>query len=766
MATQHDTSFTQNRELSWLKFNERVLEEAKDPSVKSLEKLKFIEIFESNLSEFFMIRVGSFYDLTLEDVEIIDNKTGMNQWEQIDAIMEGVRPLYEKKDLYYKNLLEELKDHDIHLLSPSELNEEEYKEIEEYFDDFITPILSPQIVDSFHPFPHLTNKDLHIVLRLRRIYTDEAIKRAQKEELSYQNKDFIGIISIPAVLPDYYSFKEKENRFILVEQIIKEFGSKIFEHYNVKAVNVIRVTRNGDVKADDIDFDFEMDYKEHMATLIKKRNRLQPVRLEVEGELDLRLKTYLLNELRLEEKNLFILNSPLDMGFTYSLIDDITKEVAEPLLNTPFKPQPSDMVDPDRRIMDQVKEKDIFLSYPYESMEPMIRLLREAAEDPEVVSIKITIYRLANRSQIAEQLAYAAENGKDVTALMELKARFDEENNIEWSTYLEEAGCKIIYGFEEYKVHSKICLITKYTDKGYEYITQVATGNYNEKTAKLYTDFCMITAHQGIAKDGVQFFNNMSIGELQARYKHILVSPYSINVGLEYLIDEQIDRVKEGKRGLIRLKLNSISDRKTMEKLSEASQAGVEIHMIIRGICCLLPGVKDKTENITIMSIVGRYLEHHRIYVFGEDEEAKIYISSADFMTRNLRRRVEIACPVYDEDIKKEILHIMDIMYSDNLKGRRLNEFGELVANPGHPDREIESQKELMLEAMEKATKAEIKRKRKDEKPETMPIPSPSQPEQDQKSPHKEEDLIEEKTEESQEQPKGLWARIRNFFRR
>lgn len=722
MRGGHDTSFTQNRELSWLNFNERVLEEADDPLVKPLEKLKFIEIFDSNLTEFFMIRVGSLYDLTLEEMEIIDNKTNMNQREQIEAIMTRLRPLYEKKDLYYNNLLQELKEFGIHILDPKELTEEEYKEIEDYFDNFITPILSPQIVDSFHPFPHLVNKDLYVVLRMRRIYGPEVSKKVQKNDITYENKDFIGIITVPNVLPSFYTLSSGETRFILTEKIVHEFASKIFEHYEVKAESIIRVTRNGDVKSDDVDFDFDTDYKELMTELIKKRNRLQPVRLEVQGSLDKSLQKYLLNELELKERNLFICESPLAMGFAYGMIDAIPSEISAPLLNSPFKPQPSIMVDPRKRVMDQVKEKDLFLSYPYESMEPMIRLLREAAEDPEVVSIKITIYRLANHSQIAEQLAYAAENGKEVTALMELKARFDEENNIEWSTYLEEAGCKILYGFGEYKVHSKICLITKYTDRGYEYITQVATGNYNEKTAKLYTDFCMMTTHEGIAKDAVKFFNNMAIGELQGEYEHIMVSPYSMNIGLEKLIDEEIEKVKQGRRGLIRLKLNSISDRKTMEKLSEASQAGVEIKMIVRGICCLLPHIKDRTENISIMSIVGRYLEHHRIYCFGEDEVAKIYISSADFMTRNLRRRLEIACPIYDEDIKKEIIHIMNIMYADNLKGRQINAEGFFEANIGDPEQKIESQKVLMLEAIEKAKKAEVLRKAEERDREKAPI--------------------------------------------
>ena len=757
MRGGHDTSFTQNRELSWLNFNERVLEEADDPFVKPLEKLKFIEIFDSNLTEFFMIRVGSLYDLTLEDVEIIDNKTNMNQREQIEAIMERLKPLYEKEDLYYKNLLQELKEFDIHILEPSELTEEEYKEIEGYFDNFITPILSPQIVDSFHPFPHLVNKDLYVVLRLRRIYGPEISKKVQKNDITYENKDFIGIITVPNVLPSFYTLSSGETRFILTEKIVHEFAAKIFEHYEVRAKSIIRVTRNGDVKPDDVDFDFETDYKELMTAMIKKRNRLQPVRLEVEGELDKTLQKYLLNELQLSENKMFICQSPLAMGFVYGLIDSIPGEISSPLLNPPFKPQLSNMVNPKERIMDQVKEKDIFLSYPYESMEPMIRLLREAAEDPEVVSIKITIYRLANHSQIAEQLAYAAEKGKEVTALMELKARFDEENNIEWSTYLEEAGCKILYGFGEYKVHSKICLITKYTDKGYEYITQVATGNYNEKTAKLYTDFCMMTTHEGIAKDGVKFFNNMAIGEIQGEYDHIMVSPYSMNIGLEKLIDEQIEKQKNGGKGLIRLKLNSISDRKTMEKLSEASQAGVEIKMIVRGICCLLPQVKGRTENISIMSIVGRYLEHHRIYCFGEDEDAKIYISSADFMTRNLRRRLEIACPVYDEDIKREIIHIMEIMYSDNLKGRQIDSKGFLGPNPGDPEKKIESQRKLMLEAIEKAKKADVIRKAEERDRDKAPIYS-------QKVDEK-RDSKREETAETPKQERGFLAFLKRIFK-
>ncbi len=703
-----EVSYTQNRELSWLNFNKRVLEEADAKEVKLLEKLKFMEIFESNLNEFFMVRVGSLYDLTLNEAEIIDNKTGMNQWEQIDAILDRIPEMYDLKDEYYNNVEAQLRDNGIYNLYPEELDEGEYKEIESYFDNYIRPVLSPQIIDIYHPFPYLANKESYIIMRLRRKYDKDSPKKLRKYEHAYSNKDFIGILSIPNILPKFIKLSGDKERHIMIEKIVKEFAGKAFNQYDIKAKHVIRVTRNMDLKVDELDYDhfdsWDVDFKDVMSDLIKKRARLQAVRLEVEcrncDDADKKLIKYIMDELNLDEKNVIYSKSPLSMSYVYDYIGNLPKELSGTLTYEPYTPQNSIFVDSRRPMIEQIREKDVFLSFPYESINPLIDMLREAAHDPKVVSIKITIYRLANNSQIVSQLVAAAENGKEVTVLMELKARFDEKNNIIWANRLEEAGCNIIYGFDRFKVHSKICLITRFDENKFEYITQVSTGNYNEKTAKLYTDFCLMTGDESIGRDAVRYFNNMMIGELEEDYNELMVSPYSLGIKLEQLIDEEI---KKGEDGYIRLKMNSISDKIIMSKLSEASQKGVKIDMIVRGICCLVPGVKGKTDNIRIMNVVGRFLEHHRVYCFGKGADMKVYISSADFMTRNLRKRVEVACPIKDKDIKNEINHILDLMFSDNVKGRQIDSTGNYIPNAGNTQRRVDSQYKLMKEAMLKA---------------------------------------------------------------
>ncbi|WP_296114929.1 polyphosphate kinase 1 [uncultured Anaerococcus sp.] len=656
-------NYTQNRELSWLDFNKRVLDEARDKTVPILERLKFLSIFDSNLEEFFMVRIGSLTDLSRLKKQPIDSKSNLTASEQIDESLKKLIPMYQLKDEVYFELLSDLKKEGINILKVSDIDDKAKEFCKVYFDTKIEPILSFQIIDRVHPLPRLANLSLSVIFDLMK-----------KKSKSTDTKELIGIAYIPERLPRYVMISDRT--YVLLEDIIKEYGSRIFEGYKVKDAFVMSLTRNADISFDDDDYDVEEDFRTYMKGKLKKRQRLRPVRLEVDCLLDQEDKDFLSKNFNLEKKSIFVSKTPFQLGFIFDLIESLPENVKEELSYKKFSPQPSAMVDPSRQMIEQVLEKDIILSYPYEKMDPMIRLLDEAAEDPSVASIKITLYRIAKDSKIARSLIKASENGKEVIVLMELRARFDEDNNILWSSRLEEAGCKIVYGFDYYKCHSKVCLITRLVDGEISFISQIATGNYNEKTAKLYTDFSFMTKDPVIGQDAKDLFDNILIGNLEGSYRKLMVSPKSMQDGLERLINEEIKKAKEGKPAYIRLKMNSISDIGMINLLSEASNAGVKIDMMVRGISCIIPGIDKATENITIYQVVGRFLEHHRVYQFGKDNP-KVYISSADFMTRNIRNRIEVAVPIEEAESKAYVLDFLDTMFRDDVKIRRLNHNGE-----------------------------------------------------------------------------------------
>ena len=671
-------NYTQNRELSWLKFNQRVLEEAKDSSVPLLERMKFVSIFTSNLDEFFMIRVGSLYDMSLTDNSTIDSRSGMNPKEQLDAIFAAVAPLYKERDKTYSEIKKLLNPYGVCGLSIKELEQQEKKYVKKYFKDQILPILSPQIVDANHPFPHLLNKELYVIASLKQNGTS-----------------MIGIVPVPQFVSDILYLPGHDIRYIRMEKVIMEYLDVVFDKYEVSNKNYICVTRNADVSPDDEALEINDDFRLLMQETLHKRRRMAVVRMETAEPLDKELEKYFCDKFKITPAQIYRTKMPMKLDYIFSIMDKVPASLKRSLIDEPFTPQPSRYLT-DGKVIPQVKKKDILLSYPYESMDPFLRMIKEAAYDPTVLTIRITIYRLAKKARLVEYLCAAAENGKEVTVLIELRARFDEQNNIDWSERLEEAGCRVIYGFEGYKVHSKICLITYRYRNNIEYITQVGTGNYNEKTATMYTDVSLITADKGIGEDAAVFFKNMSIGNLNGSYQHIIVSPTSLKPKVLSLMDEEI---KKGTNGRIIMKMNSVTDVDFIQKVSEASNAGVKVDLIVRGICCILPGVKGYTENLRVTSIVGRYLEHPRIFLFGTGADQKIYIGSADMMTRNTEKRVEVACPVYDETIRKQLTHMLKIMLADNVKARELKSDGKYYMKEKGTSK-VNSQEYFMREAI------------------------------------------------------------------
>ena len=671
-------NYTQNRELSWLKFNQRVLEEAKDSSVPLLERMKFVSIFTSNLDEFFMIRVGSLYDMSLTDNSTIDSRSGMNPKEQLDAIFAAVAPLYKERDKTYSEIKKLLNPYGVCGLSIKELEQQEKKYVKKYFKDQILPILSPQIVDANHPFPHLLNKELYVIASLKQNGTS-----------------MIGIVPVPQFVSDILYLPGHDIRYIRMEKVIMEYLDVVFDKYEVSNKNYICVTRNADVSPDDEALEINDDFRLLMQETLHKRRRMAVVRMETAEPLDKELEKYFCDKFKIIPAQIYRTKMPMKLDYIFSIMDKVPASLKRSLIDEPFTPQPSRYLT-DGKVIPQVKKKDILLSYPYESMDPFLRMIKEAAYDPTVLTIRITIYRLAKKARLVEYLCAAAENGKEVTVLIELRARFDEQNNIDWSERLEEAGCRVIYGFEGYKVHSKICLITYRNRNNIEYITQVGTGNYNEKTATMYTDVSLITADKGIGEDAAVFFKNMSIGNLNGSYQHIIVSPTSLKPKVLSLMDEEI---KKGTNGRIIMKMNSVTDVDFIQKVSEASNAGVKVDLIVRGICCILPGVKGYTENLRVTSIVGRYLEHPRIFLFGTGADQKIYIGSADMMTRNTEKRVEVACPVYDETIRKQLTHMLKIMLADNVKARELKSDGKYYKKEKGTSK-VNSQEYFMREAI------------------------------------------------------------------
>ena len=643
-----------NRELSWLEFNERVLEEAENPKVPLCERLTFASIYQSNLDEFFMVRVGSLIDQMLVAKDSRDNKTHMTPKEQIQAILPQVEILNRRKDEVYGKLMEKIEEYGVRLVDFSKITEEENKFLEAYFDMEISGLISPTIVGKRQPFPFLKNKEIYAVVVLT----------------TKSGKERLGIIPCGSGVFERLIHLPGGNTYMLSEELILHYIPKVFKGYQIKEKSLLRVTRNADIDADAL-YDEDLDYREFMADLIKKRKKLAPVRIELSRKLSEGSVKLICEHLATKSQYVFRSQAPLDLSFVFQ-IEDALRKIPE-LFYERRTPRKSPAFTGDRPILDQIKEKDKLLSYPYESINPFLNMLHEAANDKDVVSIKMTLYRVAKQSKVVEALIEAAENGKEVLVLVELKARFDEENNIGWSRLLEDAGCRVIYGLDGYKVHSKLCLITKKTDEQIEYYTQIGTGNYNEKTSRLYTDLSLMTYNVDIGLEAANVFQALAMGETIKHVDHLLVAPKCLQNKILDMIDEEIAHARAGEPAYIGLKMNSLTDKKIMEKLVEASCAGVRIDMVIRGICCLIPQVPGKTENIHVRSIVGRFLEHSRIYIFGSEGREKIYIASADFMTRNNLRRVEVAAPVYDEEIKARLLEMFRIMLKDNQQARQEN---------------------------------------------------------------------------------------------
>ena len=647
----------ENRELSWLKFNDRVLMQAKDTKVPLGEKLNFVSIFQSNLDEFFMVRIGSLIDQVLFYPASKENKTGMTGEEQLKACLKRIHYLNKKKDTIYANIMNELKEYGWGIVKYQDLkNKEDRKYFEKYFTREILPLISPQVVSKRQPFPFLNNRELYIVVQLE----------------SKKGKRKMGIISCANAMDDrLLAIPSMQGQFILIEDVILHFVSKIFTKYTVKNKALIRVTRSADIDEDDHSLDGHDDYREMMETLIKQRRKLSPVRLEISPGLEELEILMLMNFLNVKKNQIFEVKTPLDLKFIGDLRDHL-KFMHPAMFYSKLDARNNTSVVNTTPMIKQILKKDILLAYPFESMSPFLRLLDEASQDKNVASIKMTLYRVAKNSKIVKSLIKAAENGKEVVVLVELRARFDEENNIDWSKRLEDAGCRVIYGLDGLKVHSKLCLITYKNNQGVEYICQVGTGNYNENTSKLYTDLSLMTSSREIGEEINSVFNHLSLGETEPNADLLMVAPQCMLTKICAYIDEQIELAKQGKEAYVGFKCNSVTSKKMIDKLIEASQAGVKIDMIVRGICCIIPGVEGLTENIRVISIVGRYLEHSRIYIFGKGENQKIYISSADLMTRNLERRVEVAAPVLDEKIKKTLSSMFNIMLNDNVKACEL----------------------------------------------------------------------------------------------
>lgn len=676
-----------NRELSWLKFNERVLEEAENPENPLCERLTFASIYQSNLDEFYMVRVGSLVDQMLLAKDIRENKTNMTPEEQLDAILARTKKLNRKRDAVYEEIMEKLEQYGIHMLNFHKIEKEDRNYLDRYFEAEVAPVISPSIVGKRQPFPFLRNKEIYAVVVLE----------------TKKGKEKLGIIPCSSAgIQRLIPVPGKTGTYMLSEELILHFVSKIFKGYHIKAKSLLRVTRNADIDADAL-YDEDLDYREFMVELIKARKKLAPIRLELSREMDGDVVETLCEYLEVDKNYVFRGDIPLDLSFVFQIQDGLRKRTE--LFYEKRIPQKSPLFNSHEPILDQIAKKDRFLSYPYESIKPFLTMLHEAANDEDVVSIKMTLYRVAKQSKVVEALIEAAENGKEVFVLVELKARFDEENNIGWSRLLEDAGCHVIYGLDGYKVHSKLCQIMKKKDGNVEYYTQIGTGNYNEKTARLYTDLSLMTADPKIGMEAARVFQALAMGETVEDMEYLLVAPRCLQNKVLAMIDEEIEHAKAGEPAYIGLKMNSLTDKRIMSKLVEASCAGVHIDMVIRGICCLIPGVKGQTENIHIISIVGRFLEHSRIYIFGTQERARIYISSADFMTRNTLRRVEVAAPIEDSDIRMQIQEMFVTMLSDNRKARSMNNKGIYKIEPSD-NAPLNSQEVFLQQAYDNAAPA------------------------------------------------------------
>ena len=671
--------YTQNREISWLRFDERCLSEAKDESVPILERMKFISIFSSNLNEFFSVRVGSITDAKRLKKGLVDNKSGMTPEEQLKKIYAAANRLCQRREEIFRDLKKALKREKIHDLSLDECTKEERAWIRKFFRTAVAPTLGAQIVDSRHPLPMLQTETIYAAGLIR-----------------YNNADAFAIVAVPDNLHRIVRLpgEKDEVRYVHMEDIVLDNMDSIFKGMPVKEKLKFMVIRNADVDVDDDQFSDTYDYRDRMVEMLKKRKRKDLVRVELSRKLSPAMTKYLSKYIKAEDRMVYVSQMPLDRKYMFQIADLLPDELAKRMSYEPYTPKLSAAFNYDENLFDQVQKKDVLLSYPYESMDPFLLLVKEAAADPDVISIKITIYRLARKARLVDYLCLAAENGKEVDVLIELKARFDEQNNIDYSEKLMDAGCTVMYGFEDYKVHSKICLISRMRNRELSHVALIATGNFNENTARQYTDLAYLTARPGIVRDTVSFFQNMMVGKLDGAYRYLLVSPVSLKQTVIELIERETDK---GEMGRITCKLNSITDEEVIEKLQEASAAGVRINLIIRGITCILPGVSGKTENIHIRSIVGRYLEHSRIYLFGSGQDEKLYISSADFMTRNTERRVEVACPISDPAIRETLRSYLDLCLADNVKARRMDKHGKY--HHIHDDMEpLSCQDEMMKE--------------------------------------------------------------------
>ena len=675
----------ENRELSWLRFNERVLEESEDERTPLCERLSFISIFQTNLDEFFMVRVGSLHDEMLLKDNAKENKTKMTAEEQLEAIRERVKELTKRKDVSYANLMGRMEGEDIHLINFQKLDEKQGAYLQTYFEQEIMPLLSPITVSKKQPFPFIKNNEICAVAVLTPKNSKAKNPKTRIGIVPCNNGMFRRLIQIPG----------SKGYFMLAEELILHFLPSVFQGYHIVSKSLIRVTRNADIDADKV-YDEELNYRDHMAEVIKQRRKLTPIRMEYTRDLDKQVLTQMKNFLKIDKDMIFKTKSPLDLSFVFD-IQDILRQKSELFFEKRI-PQRSPMLDETKPLLPQIAEQDKLLSYPYESIRPFLNMLHEAANDPDVVSIKMTLYRLAKQSKVVEALVEAAENGKQVDVLVELKARFDEENNIEWSRMLESAGCHVIYGLDGLKVHSKLCLITRKTGDGVQYITQIGTGNYNEKTARLYTDVCLMTADEKIGAEAARVFQALSLGEVMKTTEHLLVAPRCLQNKVIDKIEREIQIVKDGGEGYLGFKLNSLTDKKIIDKLIEASKAGVKIEMVIRGINCLRTKVPGKTDHIRTVSIVGRYLEHSRIYIFGKGSREEMYISSADFMTRNTVRRVEVAAPIYDSALKDRLRAMFRTQLADNVKAREQQADGS-YPYVEHEEPAINAQEELYVEA-------------------------------------------------------------------
>ena len=686
--------YMMNRELSWLKFNERVLNESGNPRVPLAERLTFASIYQSNLDEFYMVRVGTLMDQMESSEEIRENKTNMTSKEQVKAILEATRILDKKKDMIYEQLMGELEPQGIRIINFNRLSGEEGELLETYFDQEIAPYLSANIVSKQQPFPFLKNKEIYAVALLA-----TKSKKTKVAIIPCSNNVFKRLIDIPT----------RPGTFMLSEELILHFLPKLFPRYEIVEKSLFRITRNADIDTETI-YDEDMDYRDAMENLIKQRKRMNPVRMELSREINKKLVTEICKCVNVDKKHVFMSKVPLDMSFVFAIQNYLRVQRKENLFFGKRSPRMTDQLMDKESLIGQIEKKDVLLSYPFENIKSFTNLLNEAAKDESVVSIKMTLYRLADKSQIVDALVDAAENGKEVVVLVELRARFDEESNIEYSRKLEEAGCRVIYGLNGYKVHSKLCLITRKTDNGLSYITQIGTGNYNEKTSKLYTDLSLITANEEIGKEAAEVFACLLRGETIEETHMLLVAPKCLQNKVLALIDEEIEHAKNNEPAYVGIKINALTDKDIIEKLVEASQAGVKIEMIVRGICCMIPEIKGYTENITVISIVGRFLEHSRIYRFGTPEREKVYIASADYMTRNTLRRVEVAAPVLDDKLREKLDFMFDTMMKDDEKGKRLN------AKGNYEDRKVNEKKldsqELFYEMAYENTDKEVRDKK------------------------------------------------------